>query len=810
MGLEPTLERATLAARRRFCLNLAVLDNIAAALRPALVWGVFTRALGVVYLISFGSLCIEVVPIAGADGMTPVRTRLAKLTEHFPGFRRFFYFPSLLWLNASDRALRALAFLGVISALAVIHGGPLTPWALAACYAAYLSLDVAIRLIFPWDCTLFEAGFFAMFLPATHALPELSAVAAPDPALAWMYRLLVFRVLFGFGKFKFLGSTRDDSGYLKSFMLNQPLPSPVGWAMNAMPLPLLKLTLAFMFVVEIPLPFCVFVPGSASILAAIGIALLMIGIQLCGSFGFFNWIIAALCVTLLDTSTAWQLSIAHYFDAPAPIALRALVLVHAIGALLAFPLNSYCSQQWLYWTWLGQLRPAFLGAPWRFFRLLHPLRWLHAYGVFPPRSAAPVKCSLVFEVSWDGENFRECQFKYCPSQPRSKPRFAAPHHPRADQSMIYETFGLGDGSVCVHGIIGTGAVHAYNELPLVAGIAQRVLEGSKGIPNFLTYPPEPDGTPPRFIRAQTYMLERTSFKEAFETGRWWKRTYIGPHLPVTALRSDFQDCIFPEPELWHWENIVWVKRSRFAPLLERAARAEAVDALLLEDARGLTAADVERFWSDFMPRVAAFDRDDWSVMADLVTDLRRRYSSSELRRFARVHGRLCYLLLARLEPLFERSWFRPQIAVRNYFELGMLASDAVVHGKGSYDAVFADPRKARELTSALTIGRGLFMTAIFRYDAMVFEAQKMRLLRAIMEPEGRRTTPGAQNLERVFTKLGERLFAIAVLSPFMVEQFKGPAYERGFPERYPKFKLTPSAAVVRTDTAATDLGSTAT
>src|SRR5207248_2840833 len=97
-----------------------------------------------------------------------------------------------------------------------------------------------------------------------------------------------------------------------------------------------------------------------------------------------------------------------------------------------------------------------------------PLRWLHAYGVFPPRSAAPVKCSLVFEVSWDGENFRECGFKYCPSHPRSKPRFAAPHHPRADQSMIYETFGLGDGSVCVHGIIGTAAVHAYNELPLVS------------------------------------------------------------------------------------------------------------------------------------------------------------------------------------------------------------------------------------------------------------------------------------------------------------------------------------------------------
>jgi hypothetical protein len=279
---------------------------------------------------------------------------------------------------------------------------------------------------------------------------------------------------------------------------------------------------------------------------------------------------------------------------------------------------------------------------------------------------------------------------------------------------------------------------------------------------------------------------------------------------VTSLRSDFQECIFPEPELWHWENVAWVKRSRFAPLFERAARGEAADSLLLEDARGLTARDVERFWAEFVPQVAAFGRDDWSNLSDLVSSLEERYTSAELRRFARVHGRLCYFLLARLEPLFERSWFRPKIAVRNYFELGMLASDVIVRGKNAYGAVFADPAAACALAAELTAARGLFMIAIFRYDAMVFEAQKMRLLRAIMEPEGRRTTAKDQERERLFARIGERLFAIATLSPFMVEQFKGPAYERGFPERYPKFKLTPSAAVVRIETAAADLGSTPT
>jgi hypothetical protein len=772
-------------------------ERVIEAVPPLVVWGLFTRALGLVYFITFVSLCIEVVPISGERGISPVRARLLKLAEHFPGVRRFVYFPTLLWLNSRDWALRGIALLGAVAAALVVYGGPWTPLALLACYVAYLSLDVAIRLIFPWDCTLFEAGFFAMFLPATLALPELGAVQTPDPALAWVYRLLVFRVLFGFGKFKFLGSSRDDAGYLRSFMLNQPLPSPVGWAMHAVPLWASKATLIFMFFVEIPLPFFVFVPGDASILAAAGITALMIGIQLCGSFGFFNWIIGALCLTLLDTTTAWQLSLGSYFGAGEPNFLRALVLVHTFGALLAFPLNSYCSQQWLFWPWIRQLRPKCLAWPFDFFRALQPLRWLHAYGVFPPKSAAPVKCVVVFEVSWDGQQWQECHFKYCPSRPGSRPRFAAPHHPRGDQAMIYETFGIGDGSVCVHGIIGTSYVHAFNELPLASGIAQRVLEGSPGIPHFLQYTPAPDGAPPRFIRAQTYMLERTSFAEVKASGRWWKRTYIGPHLPVTALRADFDECIFPEPELWHWEQRAWVERSRLQPLLRRAARGEAVDALLLEDARGLTVEDVQAFWDDFLPRIAAYDRDDWSSFDQIMTELRAVYSAKQLRQLARVHGRLSYLLLARLEPHFEGSWFSPQIPVKNQFALGMLTSDVITRGRAEYERAYAEPLAVVPFARELSVARGLFLMGVFRYEAMVLEAQKLRLLHAIMEPSGRRTTPGEQKLERTLEAIGERAFAIGELTPFLREQFKGPAYERGYPERYPRFEVLPSAAVVR-------------
>jgi hypothetical protein len=94
--------------------------------------------------------------------------------------------------------------------------------------------------------------------------------------------------MFGFGKFKFAESTSEDYGYLKGFLINQPLPSYLGWYAQKLPLGMLKGALALMFLAEIPIPLLLFVPGRASTVAAVAIASLMVAIQLCGSFGYFS------------------------------------------------------------------------------------------------------------------------------------------------------------------------------------------------------------------------------------------------------------------------------------------------------------------------------------------------------------------------------------------------------------------------------------------------------------------------------------------------------------------------------------------
>lgn len=94
--------------------------------------------------------------------------------------------------------------------------------------------------------------------------------------MAAALRYLVFRVMFGFGKLKFTTTTRNDQTYIKSFMVNLPMPTPLGWLAAKAPAAVHKLALLFMFVAEMPVPFLVFVGGSARVVAAIVLIALMV------------------------------------------------------------------------------------------------------------------------------------------------------------------------------------------------------------------------------------------------------------------------------------------------------------------------------------------------------------------------------------------------------------------------------------------------------------------------------------------------------------------------------------------------------
>ena len=196
-----------------------------------LAYGLFIRLLGLVYCISFASLFCQILSIAGSEGITPARLVAAQLSADFPSLlHRFWYFPSAFHLlPPTDGALRGVCAAGIASGIAMMYGGAVGCAGALLAWVAMLSLADVADLNYPWDCLLLETGFLALLMPSAAVLPELSVTVTPSPAVSWTLRWLLFRVLFGFGKLKFFGTSAKDSCYIKSFLIGMPIPTRSAW-----------------------------------------------------------------------------------------------------------------------------------------------------------------------------------------------------------------------------------------------------------------------------------------------------------------------------------------------------------------------------------------------------------------------------------------------------------------------------------------------------------------------------------------------------------------------------------------------------
>jgi hypothetical protein len=771
-------------------------------LTPELVWGLYTRGLGLVFLISYASLIPQILDCSGRTGGFPAWRLLDRIRRDFPPWRRWLHFPTVLWVNDSDLMLRAITWVGAAASLLVIYGGPLSPWALLVCYLCYLSLDPVVGFIYPWDCLLLEAGVMALFLPATHALPDLHALVAPAPALTWAHRLLLFRVMFGFGKQKFTGATRKDLSYLKGFLIGQPLLSPLAWYVQKLPVALLGGLMVFMFWAEVPAPFLGLFPGTASIICALTTIFLMIGVWATGNFGYFSLLTMVAAIPLFDNVTPRQLEIGSLFAPGAPVVTNAYVVIHTLCALLAFPFNSWVGQCWHIWAAWFRL-PRLYQLPLDFLHFMHPFRWLHPYGVFPPNTGPGLKTSLLIEASWDDQTWHELEYKFALANNKSPPKFIAPYHPRGDQAVIYETFGLAPTGL-LSGTMGPWDPYAFGTRPSAHVLAQRITDGStddftlKGGGTPLTK------NPPRAIRISTVIMEPVSLKHHFATGEWWKRTYIGPHMPPRQHDPTIWEDFLPEPELWHWDSIMWRRRSRLKKLIDGSlAGREDPMKLALAECDDLTSEDVDRFWNELVP-LAAAKRESFDTLPDFVPEVRARYSRQQLRALHRLLARFSLLLVARWEPAYLGRGSKPLIPVDTYFHLWMLAQHIIGNGKDAYLQALADPMAAvnAELPR-MTPQTGMYFFSLFRYEIMVFDAQKMRLLATMSAPYDEEQKRALLEADREsmssFHRFSDRISRVFsgfyCIAPTIIVNFKGPRFDLGYAELYPTFRQLPTGEI---------------
>jgi hypothetical protein len=761
---------------------------------PELVWGLVSRGIGLSFLIAFASLAPQVLPIAGSTGLMPISEALRAQTRDFPGWRRFVYFPTLLWLSASDRSLRVLVGLGTVAAASIVIGGPHTPWAFVLCWLSYLSLDRALTLIYPWDALLLEAGFWAAFLPATLLLPQLSSVTTPSAPAAWLFRLLAFRVLFGFGKHKFAGSTPQDRTFLRGFLVSQPLPTYFGWLAHHAPRWVHVLGLYGLFVLEIVAPFAVFAPGVWAALAAVAVLGLMIGIHLSGNYGHFNWILSAVVLSWLDDGTARQLTAATLATP-----MGALFILHTLLALFALPFNTFSSFTWTLWAMWRRVPVPPRRAIIALARWLMPFRIVHAYGVFPPQTPPSVRFAPVAEVTWDGEIWHELTHRYWPTQERSAPRWCAPHHERFDQAVVYESLGLNEQSL-FRGPTGRWDPYGHGGVSVAQRLLQRILSGGAPGDRFYDRSLERQHGTPRAIRVRLHMLTPTTPAEQRATGRYWTRELIGPHFPPQQLSDMYVEHALPPPELWHFEDTLWLRRSRFGQTMAQVARGADPHSLIADAAPEL-AAEVDAFWNELVPTLeASFDG-----LATRVAQLRAQYGRARLYAFERIANRYAALLFARLDPQLEAAGVRGLFAsgpqahgVDSLYSLRLLSHHIVGQGRASYDAVMRAPERAGEYAADMTMFSAHRLQAVFRYEWLIYQSQKQRLLDVVVKLEGRRQPDARQAAARAKNEqLAKHVFGALAVAEFLKTQFLSAEHQHDVPEQLPRFAHDARDEVVR-------------
>jgi hypothetical protein len=467
---------------------------------------VFLRLIGAVYLVAFLSLWVQVEGLIGTGGILPIHDLLELARERL-GPSRYWVLPTVFWLGDGDLALHLVCAAGTVLAVVALLGRA-RPLVMLGLWALYLSLAVAGEdfLSFQWDVLLLEAGLLAVPLAPRGIVRPRPGL--PPLLIVWMYRWLLFRLMFGSGVVKLRSG---DAAWrsltaLEYHYETQPLPTWIGFYAHHLPANVHVAAAAVMFLIELALPWLIWLPGRWRRPALVGFVGFQILIAMTGNYAFFNLLTIALCVFLADPGLLpprWRPTPADAAAGPPPATLFGAwprVLLAPFVAVVALVSTVQFTE-----ATLG------VGVPWPspalwLARAVSPLRSVNSYGLFAVMTTT--RPEIVVEGSDDGETWRAYEFRYKPGDPYRRPGFVAPHQPRLDWQMWFAALG------------------PCGQSPWLRSLLQRLHEGSPPVVSLLAGNPFPD-RPPRYVRALLYDYRFSDLSTHRRTGEWWQRRLEG-------------------------------------------------------------------------------------------------------------------------------------------------------------------------------------------------------------------------------------------------------------------------------------------
>jgi lipase maturation factor 1 len=443
----------------------------------------FLRVMGLIYFIAFTSFGVQASGLIGSRGILPLADFLAAVRQAL-GNQGFWMVPSVLWLSPSNAALAAVWILGAAAGVVAAMGFR-QKWALAACLVLWVSLCSVGQefLSFQWDVLLSEAGFLALFADA-------------KPVRVWLFRWLLFRVIFFSGAIKLLSRDPSWNGGLTAvadYYWTQPLPTPLAWLMAQLPMAAHQAAALFVLAMEVAVPFLFLSPWRRPRLVAATLTIaLQAAILLTGNFAFFNLLTIALTFWLFVEPDQAPTTRSHR-----AVSATAVGLVAFLSGLLLLQLSGVP---------MPEPGAAVLQAA-------SPFRVVNAYGLFA--AIGPPRTEIVVEGSYDGTAWKAYEFQYKPGDVRRAPPVGVPHQPRLDWQMWF------------------AARAPLERNRWFASFAVRLLQGEPAVLRLLAYNPFPN-KPPRWIRAAVYEYRFTRYGEK----NWWTRERKGLYLPPVTLRQE--------------------------------------------------------------------------------------------------------------------------------------------------------------------------------------------------------------------------------------------------------------------------------
>ena len=460
---------------------------------------VLLRMLGVVCVAAGLSAVFQLVPLVGAEGITPAAPELAR----HPGsaWSGFVALPTVFWFDSSDAAL-----MGGSVAVTVLAGllllGCENAVVLLILWALYLSIvHVGGRWYgFGWEILLLETLLLAALLCPIRSLRPLARDRPPPLVAILLLRWLAFRLMLGAGLIKLRGDACwTELTCLDAHFETQPNPNPLSWYFDSLPPLLLRAGVLFNHFAELVLPWFVFGPRRLRIFAGLGMIAFQVFLIMSGNLSFLNWLTIVPCIACLDDQFL-QRVLPRRLSAPvAASATRASRVTAGIyaGVVLWLSLDVLINM-------LGR-RQAMNAS----FDRLH---LVNTYGAFG--TVTKVRYELEIEgtdaVVPEGATWRPYVFRCKPGDPERRPCWISPYHIRLDWLMWFAAIEAGE--------YGGLARETW-----VAALLDRLLAAEPGVLGLFKDVPEFNGGAPTFVRVDVY---RYRFAAAGEAG-WWQREHVG-------------------------------------------------------------------------------------------------------------------------------------------------------------------------------------------------------------------------------------------------------------------------------------------